>query len=40
MVSDPEIKQRIRDIIELEEETNYLQRMGKKVKSVELTGVG
>ena len=39
VVSDPEIKQRIRDIIELEEETNYLQRMGKKVKSVELTGV-
>ena len=32
VVSDPEIKQRIRDIIELEEETNYLQRMGKKVK--------
>ena len=31
VVSDPEIKQRIRDIIELEEETNYLQRMGKKV---------
>ena len=32
VVSDPEIKQRIRDIVELEEETNYLQRMGKKVK--------
>ena len=32
VVSHPEMKQRIRDIIELEEETNYLQRMGKKVE--------
>ena len=32
VVSDPEIKEQIRDIIELEEETNYLQRMGKKVQ--------
>ena len=31
VVSDPEVKQQIRDIIEEEEETNYLQRMGKKV---------
>lgn len=30
VVSDPELKQQIRDIIEQEEETNYLQRMGKK----------
>ena len=31
VVSDQEMKQQIRDIIEQEEETNYLQRMGKKV---------
>ena len=31
VVSDPELKQQIRDIIEQEEKTNYLQRMGKKV---------
>ena len=31
VVSDQEMKHQIRDIIEQEEETNYLQRMGKKV---------
>jgi len=29
-VEDPEVKQRIREIVEEEEETNYRQRMGKK----------
>ena len=35
VVSDGELKEKIRDIIEQEEEINYLQRMGRKVKWLE-----
>ena len=32
VVRDPEIKMRIREIVEEEEEINYTQRMGRKVR--------
>ena len=35
VVHDGDIKEKIRDIIEQEEEINYLQRMGRKVKWLE-----
>lgn len=34
MVKDPEIKQKVREIIEDEEEINYKKRMGEKKKKI------